>query len=181
MQLKTESSHILDFKNRNFKAPVLAKTILSKNLEKELLVFALDKDQLISNRAIWVLNHCADIEPDRIKLFHSKLISHLKNKNLHNGVIRSVLRIIRNHPVPKKQESFMLDKCLEYIKNPSEAIAVRAFAMPVAFNIAKPYPELLNELEIILRNFNIAEESAGIKVTIRNTLNKIAKLKVKQL
>lgn len=177
--MKTAPHHIFNFETRNFKAAILAKTILAKNLEKELLLFALHKDPTISNRAMWVLNHCADIDLNRIKPFHSTIINHLKHKNIHSGVIRSVLRIFKNYPVPKKQESFMLDKCLAYIKNPSEAIAVRAFAMPVAFNIAKLYPELLNELKIILHNLNIVEESAGIRVATRNTLSKIAKFKLK--
>lgn len=179
MKKKIDSKHILDFENRNFKAPELAKTILTNHLEKELLILALDKDQLISNRAMWVLNHCNDLEFERIKPFYVKLINHLKSKNLHSGVIRSILRMFQSYPVPKKLESFMLDKCFEYIKNTSEAIAVRAFAMTVALNISKPYPELLNELSIVLNHLNIAEESAAINARTKNTLKEIAKRKLK--
>lgn len=179
--MKKDPRHIFDFENRNFKASVLAKTILAKNKETELLVFALKKDPIISNRAMWVLTHCADLDPARIKPFHSKLINHLKNKNIHSGVIRSVLRIFQNQEVSKKQESFMIDVCLEFIKNPSEVIGVRAFAMPVAFNISKNYPQLLHELQMILLNLNIAEESAGIKVRTKNTLKRIAKQNSKKV
>lgn len=167
------------FENRNFNAMELAKTILGNKLEKELLVYALSDNQLVSNRAIWVLTHCSDIEPERIKIFHIKLINHLKNKNLHSGVIRSVLKIFQEQPVPKKLESFMLDKCFEYIKNPTEAIAVRAFAMTVIFNISKPYPELLNELSIVLQHLNIADESAAVINRAKHTLKDITKLKLK--
>lgn len=180
MSAKINSINILDFKNRNFKATELAKTILANHLEEELLISSLDDDQLISNRAMWVLNHCADLEFERIKPFHVKLINHLKNKNLHSGVIRSILRMFQNHPVPKKLESFMLDKCFECIKNPSEAIAVRAFAMTVVFNISKPYPELLNELSIVLNHLNVTEESAAIRARTKNTLKEIVELKLKR-
>ena len=164
------------FENRNFNAKELAKTILVNHLEERLLALALNKDEMVSNRAMWVLNHCSDLDFERIKPFHVKLINHLKNKHIHSGVIRSVLRIFQNQPVPKKLEPFMLDKCFEYIKNPTEAIAARAFAMTVALNISKPYPELLNELGIVLAHLNITEESAAVNARARMTLKAIAKI-----
>jgi hypothetical protein len=167
------------FENRNFNAKELAKTILANHLEEKLLTFALDKDHVISNRAMWVLNHCADINFESVKPFHLKLINHLKNKNLHSGVIRSVLGIFQEQPVPKKTKAFMLDKCYEYIKNPTEAIAARAYAMTIVFNISKPYPDLLQELSIVLTHLNITQESAAINAKVRNTLKAITKIKPK--
>lgn len=164
---------------RVFKAPILAQTIFKNNLEKELFNLALEKDHLLSSRAMWVLAHCSDLDYDRIKPFHVKLVSNLKNENLHNGVIRNTLRLFQKQAIPKIHESFMLDKCFQYIKNPSEAIAVRSFSMNVVFNISKPYPELLHELSIILQHLNITEESAGIRSKVKNTLKDIAKLKSK--
>lgn len=179
MKTKINSNHILVFENRNFKAPELAKTILADYLEKELLISALDKDPLKSNKAMWILSHCAELNFSRIKPFQVKLINHLKSKNLYSGVIRSILHIFQKQPVPKKQQSFMLDKCFEYIKNPSEAIAVRAFAIKVVFNISKSYPDLLNELALVLNQLNITEESAAIKARTKNTLKDIVKLRSK--
>ena len=164
------------FENRNFNAKVLAQEILDNHLEKELLIFSLEKDQLVGNRAIWVLNYCAEFDFERIKPFQVKLIEHLKHKKNHSGVIRSILRMFLNQPVPKKYESFMLDKCYQYIKNPSEAIAVRAFAMTIVFNISKPYPELINEFLAVLNHLNLPEESPGIKATARKMKRLIAKL-----
>ncbi len=164
------------FDNRNFNAKELAQAILRDHVEDELLVLALDKNELISNRAMWVLNHCSELDFERVKPFHTKLINHLKHENIHSGVIRSVLRIFQGHPVPKKHETFMLDKCFDYIKNPSEAIAVRVFAMSVAFSIAKPYPELLNELAILLNHLSVTEESAALRSRTKHTLKAIAKI-----
>ena len=148
----------------------------NNHLEEKLLVLALDKDEVISNRAMWVLNHCSDLDFERVKPFHTKLINHLKNKHIHSGVIRSILRIFRDCLVPKKFESFLLDRSFGYIKNPSEAIAVRVYAMTIVFNISKPYPELLNELTIVLTNLNLTEESGAINARVRNTLKAITKI-----
>jgi hypothetical protein len=54
---------------RVFKAPDLAGQILNNNQEKELIKLALDKDQLLSSRAMWVLGHCSDIDYNRVKPF----------------------------------------------------------------------------------------------------------------
>lgn len=179
MKTKINNDHILVFENRNFKVSEMAKTILTDHLEKQLLISALDKDSLKSNKAMWILNHCAEVDFNRIKPFQIKLINHLKNKNLNSGVIRSILHIFQKQPVPKKQQSFILDKCFEYIKNPSEAIAVRVYAITVVFNISKPYPDLLNELSVVLNHLNITEESGAIKARTKNTLKQIAKLQLK--
>ena len=169
------------FNDRKFNAKELAISILMNHQEKELLIFALDKDQLISNRAMWVLNHCSEIDFERVKPFHDKLINHLKSKNIHSGVVRSILRIFENHSVPKKHESFLLDECFDYLKNPAEVITVRVFAMAIIFNISKPYPELLNELSIILNHMMETEESGALRSRTRTTLKVIAKLKLKQI
>lgn len=162
---------------REFKAPVLAQRIIDDKLLNVLFLFTIDKDHLLSSRAMWVFGHCSDINYNLTKPFHLDLINNLKENNLHNGVIRNTLRLFQKHPVPQKTESFLLDKCFEYIKNPSEAIAVRAFAITIVFNISKPYPDLLNELLLVLTHMNETENSPGIKSRVKNTIKAIHKLK----
>ena len=145
-------------------------------LLEELLKCALDKDHLLSSRAMWVLGHCSDMDYDAIKKYHGKLIMNLATPGLHNGVIRNTLRLYQQHPVPEKYHSFLLDKCYDYIKDPSEAIAVRAFAMTVVFSISKPYPELLDELKMVLTHPESYEESPGIRSRVKSTLKAIDKL-----
>ena len=161
---------------REFKAPALAQKIINNNQIAELVSLAFEKDHLLSSRAMWVLGHCSDLDYDCTKPYHIKLVNNLKQNSLHNGVIRNTLRLFQKHPVPKKTESFVLDKCFEYIKNPSEAIAVRAFAITVVFNIAKPYPELLNELVIVLNYLSETENGPGIRSRVKNTIKAIHKL-----
>lgn len=161
---------------RGFKAPELAQRVLNLQLLEELVECALGKDHLLSSRAMWVLGHCSDIDYDAISKYHDKLIRNLANPGLHNGVIRNTLRLYQQHPVPEKHHSFLLDKCYEYIKDPSEAIAVRAFAMTVVFSISKPYPELLDELKMVLMHPDSHEESPGIRSRVKNILKAIDKL-----
>ncbi|MCC6182290.1 MAG: hypothetical protein IT237_10680 [Bacteroidia bacterium] len=161
---------------RTFKAPQLALYILKHQLIDELIAFAMDTDALLSSRAMWVLGHCSDIDYDCIAGYHQTLINNLKREGLHNGVIRNTLRLYQKHPVPSNQESFMFDTCMKYFTNPSQAIAVRTFAITVAYHIALQYPELLNEFTLLITHLPLADEPPAIQSRVRNTLKAMAKI-----
>lgn len=164
---------------RDYKAPDFAQQIIKNKLVSALFKLSLDKDPVLANRAMWILWHCSIIDHTVVKPFHDKLILHLSDKTIYSGVVRCILSLFQEEPVPEKYHSFMLDKCFGYITNSSEAIAVRAFAMTVAFNISKNYPELLKELEATLQHIPISEESPGIRARIKNTLKDIQKFRNK--
>ncbi len=161
---------------RGFKAHDLAMTVLANQLIPELIKYALDNDKLLSSRAMWVLSHASDITYDCLKPYHLKLIDRLKTDDLHDGVIRGVLRLYQKKNVPESRESFMLDTCYRYIQNPSSAIAIRAFAITVVLNISKKYPELLHELKEVLNHLSMSDEGPGIRARVKNTLKDIEKI-----
>ena len=164
---------------RVFKAPNLADQIIELSHISELIQLCLDKNHLLSSRATWVLAHCSDKNHNSIKPFYSQLILNLKTKKLHDGVIRNTLRLFQENEVPIEHQSFMLDQCYQYIKNPFEAIAIRSFAITVVFKISKPYPELLNELELLLQHLSVNDTSPGMISKIKNTLKLIYKINSK--
>ncbi len=155
---------------RVFKAPELANQILKSHQLSALIKLALEKDPLLSSRAMWVLSHCSDIDSTFVKPYYSTLILNLQNKPLHDGVIRSTLRLFQEHEVPEEHQSFLIDKCYEYVKNPAEAIAIRSFAITVIYHISKPYPELLHELNLLLLHLSTNEASPGMISKLKNTM-----------
>ena len=160
---------------RVFKAPDLAKHILATSQLNELVTLGLEKDHLLSSRAMWVLSHCSDIDSNCVKPYYSKLILNLKHKNLPDGVIRSTLRLFQDNEVPSKHQALVLDTCYTYIKNPLKAIAIRSFAITVVYQLSKPYPELLNELKMVLLHVSTHPDSPGMNSKIKNTLKLIDK------
>lgn len=172
----------LDIKNkleagRDYKAADLAREIIRAGQEPALFKLSIHKDPILSNRAMWILWHCSMIDYNCVKPFLNKLILHLENKTIPSGVVRSILSLFQEEPVPEKYHSFMLDKCFGYITDSTGAIAVRAFAMTVAINISKNYPELLKELEATLQHLPISEESPGIRSRAQKILKLIQKAK----
>ena len=45
-----------------------------------------------------------------------------------------------------------MDICFEYISSPTEAIAVKAFALTILENLSKKYPEIKPELKTIIED-----------------------------
>ncbi|MES2512964.1 MAG: hypothetical protein V4580_02425 [Bacteroidota bacterium] len=164
---------------RDYKAPALANYILEHHLENELVDYALAQSNEIEWRGIWIVDHCSEIDEKRIKPFHERLIKNLKKEKLHGSVIRCTLRIFQTQVIPKRQESFLLDKCYTYLKNPYWPIAIRSSSITVIFNISKRYPELIEELKVCLLHLMPSEADAAITSRIRSTLKEIEKLQPK--
>ena len=52
--------------------------------------------------------------------------------------------------IPKKHHAVIIDACFNAIANPNEPGAVRAFAMLTINKLTPQYPELNNELSVLL-------------------------------
>jgi hypothetical protein len=158
----------------------IALHVVDQNLITELLEHCFNQDASISSRSTWILWHCFVLDKKKVIPYFDKLIDNLKNEHLHNGVIRNTLRLFQKCAVPHKKESLMLDLCYKYVQDNRQAIAVRAFAMTVIYNISLPYPELLLELKGVLELTNHTQESSGIKSRIKKILYNIDKTILKK-
>jgi hypothetical protein len=176
MTLREDLTH----RSTEFNAKAWAKKIVtSEALQHELYDCLFNEPPAIGSRASWVLSHCHDLDPGIIASKEDQLIGLLKQKGLHHGITRNILRIYQEQPVPEEHSAFMLDTCYAFLKNPSEPIAIRAFSMTVIFNISKTYPELLNELAVVLQSIAQHEEAPALISRSKNTLKAIQKLKAK--
>ena len=76
----------------------------------------------------------------------------LLDRPAHPTVYRSVMRSLQFAPLPKRLEARIFDKMLAWIADPARDIAPRAFAITAALRIVRPYPELANELRLVLED-----------------------------
>ena len=61
------------------------------------------------------------------------------------------------------------DACIGLIDDPNEPVAVRAFAMTVAANIAREHPDLMRELRSIV-NAHLGNTTIAFRVRARTIL-----------
>ena len=99
-------------------------------------------------------------------------MTQLLSQERHDAVHRNILRILEDIPIPEDIEGALYDNCFQLLNNPDRAIAIRVFAMTVAFRIAKKYPDLLDELRLSIQ-LHYPYGSAGFKSRAGKILNYI--------
>ena len=64
----------------------------------------------------------------------------------HPAVRRAVARVLQYVLVPAEWQALAFDTCLAMLRNPTEPVAIRAYALTAAARLAAPFPELKAEL-----------------------------------
>ncbi len=161
-----------------FNVSNIASAVIKHNQLTNLMSCVFGSDKKLSDRALWVMSHCSDLESDTIKPYYKQLILKLKDDNLSDAFKRNTLHLFLENEIPLKQQTFMLDVCYGYLQNSTEAIAVRALCIPIIFNLSKQYPELIKELTLVLQHILSQENPPALLAKARIILKQIEKLKV---
>ncbi len=109
-------------------------------------LFMKTQDYRVPQRAAHVVSLSFDKHPELIQPYLDQLIECLHNPDLKSALKRNILRILQFCEIPEKHRGNVFKRGYEILENPSEEIAVRAFAMTVLYNITEFYPELKPEL-----------------------------------
>jgi hypothetical protein len=128
---------------------------------------------VLVQRASWPFSNSATQHPFLLKPYYAKLIELLKQTHIHTGVKRNVLTIFREIEVPEKHQSQLLTVCFDIITNLNQPPAVTANAITVASNICKLYPELKNELNLLLSHLNQFPQPSSIVSRLRLAQKKL--------
>jgi len=114
---------------------------------KALMSFFLDSKWhwRFNQRAAWPVNVIGRKQPKMIKPYLEKMVKVLKNPS-HNAVARNTMSIFQEIDIPEHIEGELYERSFEFLRNPKEPIAVRAFSISVLTRIAIKYPDLQGEL-----------------------------------
>ena len=118
----------------------------------ELFDLFLNDEYRVVQRAGWPLSNAVKAHPEFIQKHFSKLLKNLQKPNHHIAVKRNTVRLLQEVDIPPRFQGQVMDICFEYISSPSEAIAVKAFALTILENLSKKYPEIKPELKTIIED-----------------------------
>lgn len=116
----------------------------------ELFNLFLNDEYRVVQRAAWPISYCVEAHPELIKKHFTKLIKAMEKPGVHDSVKRNGLRLLQYVDIPKKFHGQLMDVCFRYFSSPTEAIAIKAFSISVLQNLAKLYPEIINELKLVI-------------------------------
>jgi len=116
----------------------------------ELFELFLKSEYRINQRAAWPLSYCVIAYPKLISKHFSRLIKNLHKPNTGDSVKRNTVRLLQHVSIPKKFHGEIMDLCFQYISSPGEPVAVKAFSLTILQNLSAHYPEIKNEIKLII-------------------------------
>ena len=116
----------------------------------ELFNLFLHDGYRVVQRAAWPLSFAVIGQPQLVKKHLSKLIKNLQKPVLHDAVKRNTVRLLQEIDIPEKFHGEIMDTCFRYIASPDEAVAVKAFSLTILENLSHQYPEIKNELKLLI-------------------------------
>ena len=118
----------------------------------ELFSLFLNDEYRVTQRAAWAVSYCVGDHPEFIKSNFAKLVKNLQKPNLHDSIKRNSVRLLQHVDIPKKYQGDVMNICFEYLQNPTEAVAIKAFSLTVLSNLAKLYPEIIPEIKLLIED-----------------------------
>lgn len=118
----------------------------------ELFELFKNGEQRIAQRASWSVSHCAEKFPVLISPYCGEMVDYLQMPGIHDSIKRNILRIFQTIDIPIELEGRLLELCFGYLMDKKEAVAIRVFAMQVLANLCEKYPEIRNELKVIIED-----------------------------
>jgi len=116
----------------------------------ELFNLFLHSEYRVNQRAAWPLSYCVIAHPVLISKNFSKLVKNLHKPGIHDAVKRNTVRLIQHINIPKKFHGEIMDICFSYISSNEEPVAIKAFSLTILHNLSKQYPEIRQEIKLII-------------------------------
>ncbi len=114
-------------------------------------LFLTDEYRVVQ-RAAWPLSYCVIEHPQLIKKHFKELVTNLHTPGLSDAVKRNTVRVLQHIDIPERFQGEIMNLCFDYIASPDEAAAVKAFALTILQNLAQYYPEIKDEVKIIIED-----------------------------
>jgi hypothetical protein len=116
----------------------------------ELFNLFLNSEYRVNQRAAWPLSYCVIDHPELISPHLVKLVKNLHKPGIHDSIKRNTVRILQHIDIPKKFHGEIIDICFRYISSAHEPVAVKAFSLTILQNLSQQYPEIKNEVKLII-------------------------------
>lgn len=137
--------------------------------EALMLLFLHDEYRIVQ-RSAWIISSIAECHPELITPWLEPMVGRMREEGIHVAVRRNIVRILRFIPIPEKLHGLVMNACFDFLADPSETVAVRCFSMTVLANLAQIYPEIKQEIRLIIEDALQHETTAGFRSRAKKTL-----------
>lgn len=117
----------------------------------ELMKLFFAGEYRLTQCAAGAMGYCVERNPELIRPYLPKLLDCLKRDDMHDAVRRNIVRLLQYVEIPRRLAGKVYSHCVDLVDDAHEPVAVRALALTVAARVARPEPDLMNELRLVVR------------------------------
>ncbi|WP_147243607.1 hypothetical protein [Chitinophaga flava] len=139
----------------------------------QLMKLFLEDEYRVVQRSAWIISIVADQHPSLLEPHLRDMVSRMDMPGLPSAVKRNVLRVMQDMNLPPELHGEVMNACFHYIEDPKEMIAIKAFSMTVLANLAKAYPDIKNEIRVVLEDLLEHDPSPGIRSRARKVMSSL--------
>lgn len=136
---------------------------------KELMDCFLSNEYRLAQRAAWSVSWAARSKPALIMPYIKDIAAQLQRTDVHNAVIRNSMRVLEDVDIPEVYHGGVMNACFAFIEKPSTPAAIKAFSLTTLYNLTKYYPEIKQELQLIIQE-KMDNETAAFKSRAKKIL-----------
>lgn len=139
-----------------------------------LIRFCYRNDYPFPQYSSWLLAHVADNHYDRLVPFQNSLIDAFLDGS-DPSTQRNLGNVLQRFPKTVHREGELLDRLFAILLDAETKVALKVYAMNLAFAFLEDYPELKSELQVIVED-GMTRESAAYLSAGKKILKKISRL-----
>jgi len=136
---------------------------------KQLLDLMHSEQVALANRAAWCFSLAAKLRPEWTRACQSAILEILDKPDLSDGLLRNTLRILRDTELAASSFDRLAYHCFNFVEDPKQAIAIRAFSMHILGEIGCHIAEIRPEVKAIIE-YHFANGAAGLRSSGRAVL-----------
>lgn len=138
---------------------------------KQLMKCYTDTDRKVAQRAAWSVCWAADKKPELAIPYVETLVAQIARTDVHPAVVRGGLWVLQSLDVPEALHGVLMDTCFRLVEKQSSPVAIKALALENLLNLSKFYPEIKDEMKLIIEE-KWDNETAAFRAKGRRILKK---------
>lgn len=143
----------------------------------QLIQLFLHDEYRVVQRAAWIMSLVAQQHPALLKPHLHNMVHRMGDEGIPVAVKRNVVRVLQYMEVPEDLQGPVMDYCFRFLEDPQETVAVRAFSMTVLAGLAKQYPDIKQEIILLIGEQLREGATAGFISRGKRTLKELEGIK----
>lgn len=141
-----------------------------------LITLFLHDEYRVVQRAAWAINIAGERCPELLPPHLASLITRMTVPGIPAAVKRNIVRLLQTIPIPEALHGQVIHCCFCFLEDEKETVAVRAFSMTVLARLAVVYPDIINDIRLLINHALEKPATPGFRSRAGKTLQTLDRL-----